>query len=618
MNSEIFFRSVTAGVVSLVFVWVVYSRNVRDEEGKETESSGRRYLPYASGVLLPVFLLTLTLLDIHYHGAAGAVPNMLSLCFGLFLHISVYYALLLLLLPLFRERFSARACAMLWLIPNYLYIFNYKSMELPRPFWVITAPGKLVWALFFLWFSGFCAVMIYKTAEHLAFRHRVLARSVPVTDGTVLSAWQKTADDAGLQNAEFRLVVSPDIHTPLTVGLFRCRMAVVLPRKTYTADELELIFRHEIVHISREDAWSKYFMVFCTAMCWFNPLMWKAMGKSAADMELSCDETVLLSADGDTRNRYASLLLNTAGDGRGFTTCLSASAEAMRYRLNHIVKPVKRRSGAILVGAVFFFLCMTSGYVALAYGGRSGAEVIYQSRGLDRYELRSVSEVDDSYHTEYEIVDEKGFHEYLAGLTLYEITGNYSFSQSDREFFYLLETPEGTLGIELHDDAVKLVRLWGDGPNTFWYYIKEGVDWEYLDTAAVAYPALNLHLTKEGDPYGEHTSARLTRLYKTVDGEETLVYASEDPEEEANGIFGAEPFDEMSLSFSKAPAAPCTVRIQSWDRSESHTVTLEEDQEPVLRELPEEPTHYIFSAEFQGPDNELYEAEFRFDLGDLS
>ena len=55
-------------------------------------------------------------------------------------------------------------------------------------------------------------------------------------------------------------------------------------------EELKLILKHEIVHIAREDSWSKFFLVFCTAMYWFNPLMWYAMKKSAEDMELSCDD----------------------------------------------------------------------------------------------------------------------------------------------------------------------------------------------------------------------------------------------------------------------------------------------------------------------------------------
>ena len=81
---------------------------------------------------------------------------------------------------------------------------------------------------------------------------------------------------------------------------------VVLPLRAYTPDELHLIFRHEMIHICRGDSVSKFFLTFCTALCWFNPLMWRAMRNSAEDMELSCDESVLQEADSATRRESAS------------------------------------------------------------------------------------------------------------------------------------------------------------------------------------------------------------------------------------------------------------------------------------------------------------------------
>ena len=73
------------------------------------------------------------------------------------------------------------------------------------------------------------------------------------------------------------------------------------------------------------DAWGKFFLAFCTAICWFNPLMWVAMRKSADDLELSCDEAVTAELDEAGRRRYASLLLDTVGDERGFTKIGRAS-----------------------------------------------------------------------------------------------------------------------------------------------------------------------------------------------------------------------------------------------------------------------------------------------------
>lgn len=69
------------------------------------------------------------------------------------------------------------------------------------------------------------------------------------------------------------------------------------------------------------------------ALCWFNPLMWIATRKASDDLELSCDEIVLENMDEGMRRQYAELLLDTAGQAGGFTICLSAAAETMRYRL---------------------------------------------------------------------------------------------------------------------------------------------------------------------------------------------------------------------------------------------------------------------------------------------
>ena len=347
MSIELFMRAFLALTFSGIFAWDVFSR-YDDEIGSEnTKSDKQRYLPYLPSVLLPIFILTLTVLGLVFYGAVPTARMALSMCFGIFLHISLYYAVLMLLLPLLRRTISARACAMLWLIPNYLYITQQSNMKVPEPLFVIRAPGKWVWTLFGIWFTGLVSVLLWKTVSHIWFRKQVLKRAYPVADLDTLELWNQAIKDSGIKKPKFQLVVSPDIHSPLTVGLFRRSLKVVLPEHRYSHAELKLIFSHEIIHIGREDSWSKFFLMFCTAMCWFNPLMWIAMRKSADDLELSCDETALLGADAEMRRQYASLLLSTAGDERGFTTCLSAAASSMRYRLTSIVNPRKRSSGAL-------------------------------------------------------------------------------------------------------------------------------------------------------------------------------------------------------------------------------------------------------------------------------
>ena len=151
-------------------------------------------------------------------------------------------------------------------------------------------------------------------------------------------------------------------------------MRIILPERTYSKDELALILRHELIHWGRDDASTKLFLTFCTALCWINPFTWYAMRRSADDLELSCDESVLWDADETSRRQYAELLLTTAADDRGFTSNLSNSAKALRYRLQKVMRPREKATGAMVLAVIFYLLFVTCGYAAIPYAKTSGAD----------------------------------------------------------------------------------------------------------------------------------------------------------------------------------------------------------------------------------------------------
>lgn len=614
MSQEMLLRLLVSGFFGLAIAWMVFSWFDEERTMEDAASNQQKYLPDIPGGTLPALLLMLAGYGLWNYGLAATVKLLLSVCFGLFVQIGVYDLLLLFLLPVLRRHISARACALLWLLPSYLYISLHPFMELPSPAAVITIPGNWVWLLLAVWLAGFCLILLWKVLQHLRFRHYILKDAKPVTDPEVLALWQQLLTDACFKKPKFRLLISSQVSTPVTIGLFARAVRVVLPERRYSASDLELILRHEIVHIGRKDAWSKFFMVFCTAMGWFNPLNWVAMGKSADDLERSCDETVLLHADHATRRQYAQLVLSAAGDERGFTTCLSASAKALHYRLRSITKPGKKHSGALIVGGLFFLLCMTSGYVALAYGGGTGSEIIYLSEELDPYTVRKVTLEDDPFNTQYDLSNQKAFHEYLAGLTLREYTGSYTFSNSEKEYIYVMDTPRGGMGLVLTDNALKLVYLHGDAPESVWYYIPEGMDWGYVESILRPYPALEIHLEKVGDSYSSDFSAALVQLRERREDGLHPVFQVDPLDGEYSGIYGTIDYHRAAFCFSQPLAAPCTVTVENWDRSDSQTFTQADLSQPLSIEIPAHSAHYVIHASFYSPEGSIWEAEYRFDL----
>lgn len=526
-------------LLSLSLGWVILSRD-DSERGREAQ----RYLPYISGLLLPLWLFMILGLAAWQEGWRMAAELALSLCFPLFLHICLYYALLLPALPWLRRHFSARACAMLWLLPNYLYLWG--RSPLPRPLLVLRCNERLLWALFVLWAVGFVLVLGYYILSHLLFRRRLLREAEEVRDRPTLAVLEAELERAAVKKPRFRLLRSAAVATPLSIGLFARSVRLVLPQRPYSEAELQLIFRHELVHIGREDAWSKFFLCFCTALCWFNPLMWRAMSRSAEDMELSCDETVLLEADEEERRRYAELILNAAGDDRGFSTCLSASAKALRYRLQSIMRPGRRRSGALLIAVLFFSLSMSGGYVALAYGEEGltlpeGAALRYASNEdfLDRTVV---------------CTDEAALMTYLHSLPLRRSTGSYSYDDAIQRTLHL-DVPRGTLVLRLQGNSLRYIPLY-DAPQQSWYM--DGVDWAYLEMLLPVLPAMYVETFHDYSP-------PLREIRRLSDG--AVVYRSDRDEGEPHGIFQSR-MEDFTLRFDPQPE-----RHEIVTEGTHHTVT---------------------------------------------
>lgn len=481
MSTEELIRGFFAFLISSILAYCLFVQYERESSRDSGENPAGSYTSFINPLLLPLlFVIFFVSLCIYSKdNPSDIMHSLFSLFFGIFLEIGLYYAFLVLALPLLRHFFHARTCAILWIIPNYLYITIHSWMKLPAPSHVLWLKGNWFSAASAVWGIGFLSVMVWKSVGHLVFRRRLLRQARPVTDAAVLELWQQEQLAVGIKKANYRLVISPDADSPLSIGLCRQTMRVVLPDQSYTPEELSFIFRHELIHIRRQDSQNKFFLTFCTAMCWFYPLMWIAMHRSAEDLELSCDEMVLLEANEAQRRTYAELILHSAADGRGYTTCLSARASSLRYRLKHIVAPRKRLTGCVLLGLILFLLLTGSGRVAAAYGGGSGLELIFSGdTGSVRFSSCTLyTGADSSMYTQ---VEEEALTAYLSSLSLYQLTGTYSFSDSDTDITIIYHHGDSILGVVLSDHAVKVVPF--DEDSVSYYYLKEQTDWDYIRT----------------------------------------------------------------------------------------------------------------------------------------
>lgn len=471
MDSAMIQRMIIAAMFGLVLGLISYWSIRLGLRGREKD--GRKvYASFSYYGALPFVLLILGAMSRLMLGDE-ADPMLFTSLFSVAVSLTVYYVLLALLMPWLRRRINSWACAALWLVPNVLYIFGNDYMQLTAPLLIIKASRDLMTALLGVWFAGFVLIMAWKTEEHLLFRRRVLKNAEKLTSPLWEEIFGQVCTHSGNRPPLYR---SAEVWTPLTIGLFAGARVVVLPERDYTDEELRLVLTHEAVHIARCDAASKLALVSVTALFWFDPLVWLAMRRSADDIELSCDESVTLGADEAERRRYADLVLSSAGDERGFTTCLSARASSLRYRLRQIMKPAAKRSGALLIGFAAFFLILGCVHIAFAYGGGTGEELIFGGQDTSLYTVSDGS-----------CTDPEGLKDYVASLELMELTEEYDFDLDGVRHRVIVFDAPGDQGkqisVDFYDNIVEFRPLFIKLDHWAEYYcLPAGTDWELLDS----------------------------------------------------------------------------------------------------------------------------------------
>ena len=567
---------------------------------------------------LPLLLLIILVMLGEMYGMDG-VERFLSLSLDVMIVISVYFLLLIFLLPIFRRYFSARACATMWILPVFMFWQAHILIQnTPAPTFVIYIPSHILDILFLAWVIGFVVVFAGKFISHFIFRHRVMSASIPVRDPETLALF-----DQELKQLEYyrpvRLVKSAAVTVPLSMGTTKRTRVTVLPNREFTQQELKFIFQHEIHHIQRGDVSNKIFFAFCQALCWFNPLIWVATRKASDDLELSCDEIVLENMDEEQRRQYAELLLDTAGSSRGFTTCLSAAAETMLYRLKNVVTVRRRWPGTILLAIAMFLCVMSHGAIAVSSDRGTVAELITEYRTAE--DIRSVFYQSEGETRLSEVFAWEGeeLFSYLTALEVEKLSSANELQDLTGQRAAVVVDKNGTMQLMVYDEFIEVYH-YHNGGKTEYYYLRSELDWDTI----ISYLDLNAERPKETslqDPQmlvhfdvGEIDDPIVAvrhhfRAWDTETGETLRATGNSDP---AGGISGLSP-TQAQLVFDM-PLSKVTVWMSEWDSDSQVSVPLEVEDRDCFLPLDGHSAHYQVDVVYKPYDGIGYEATYVFDV----
>lgn len=292
----------------------------------------------------------------------------------------VYLTLLILCRKWLRSHCSATTCAGLWALISVLYIFCADAVMgfglTSAPLVMIPAPRSVVAIVGIIWAVGFVIYVVVAFWKHFKFCAQINESAQAVAEGDPRNVlFQEIKKEFKLAK-KTGLMVSDRVVSPVTVGVSKLKL--YLPDQEYTDEELTLIYRHELTHVDNQDNQTKVMLMFFRAAYWFIPQMNKVCNQTAEDIELSCDEMVMAGHDEATRLEYAKLILQSPSDSRGFSTCLSASGESLKYRLTQVIHPRENKIivDFCVVAVALLFMFMTVGLVQISSTYGTVADVL--------------------------------------------------------------------------------------------------------------------------------------------------------------------------------------------------------------------------------------------------
>ena len=153
------------------------------------------------------------------------------------------------------------------------------------------------------------------------------------------------------------IYLSEKVTSPAVYGIIRPR--IVLPM-TWADRDLDLVLLHEQTHIRRGDNLWRMLAFTLAAVHWFNPVAWIFLKLLLTDLELACDEGVLVKIGPDRRKEYALSLLDSKTGTNVFASAFGGAK--IRTRIENILSYRKMKWISLVAFAV---LTLAISYVLL-------------------------------------------------------------------------------------------------------------------------------------------------------------------------------------------------------------------------------------------------------------
>ena len=213
-------------------------------------------------------------------------------------------------------------------------------------------------ALLTLWIAGAAVILIYNGAALILVKRKI----------------------KGAEHFRDNIYFCSQVKAPFNLGMF-CPKIYLPPN--LEEEEREYIICHERIHIRRKDYLAKNIAFLLTAANWFNPFVWVAFYFMERDMEMSCDEKVIMVMGQDIKKQYSQLLLDFAeGKGSIAVTPITFGENSVKQRVSNVLACRTAPKWVPVWGTLILFVS-----AVMMFTVRSDAQ---EQTGCSNYMIRTV------------------------------------------------------------------------------------------------------------------------------------------------------------------------------------------------------------------------------------
>lgn len=211
-----------------------------------------------------------------------------------------------------------------------------------------------------IWLTVLLLFLCYNIIAYHITVKRLQKWSVPVTDPAFLEKFEEVKKQLSISR-NIALYHTKVKTPPMILGFIKPR--IYIPNKQICITGFQDIISHELWHYKRKDLWFKLVLLLTSVVHWFNPFVFLMLRQVELDIEIACDNDVLCGATPLTRKQYALTILSSFEEAssvsKPLTTTFYGGKNQMKSRFLDIINPNKKKSGVVFVSFIALLLVIS-------------------------------------------------------------------------------------------------------------------------------------------------------------------------------------------------------------------------------------------------------------------